>query len=201
MPRKAKKTVLCDMDGVLANYAKRAVEECNKRHGTNFDLSNWTKFDVADAFGEDAWKKMEAISNEPGYFYQLEVYPGAKEAIAEIHPHTNVIILSSPMKTEVKPGLRGVNPHCVYDKVRWIHDHFPDLSEKVGLFSKKELVRGDMLVDDAHFNILNWCKAHPEGYGFLVAQPWNRGYRLPKNVVRRPITELGNTVKELFKIT
>jgi hypothetical protein len=58
-----------------------------------------------------------------------------------------------------------------------------------------------MLVDDAHLNLLNGCKEHPEGFGFLVAQPWNKGYRLPKNVVRRPITELPATAKELFKLT
>lgn len=196
--RRKKAKVLCDMDGVLANFAKRAVEECNKRHGTSYDLANWTKFDVSDAFGEDAWKLMEVISNEPGFFYSLEPYPNAKEAISKTLEIADIHILSSPMKIEVKPGVRGVNPHCCFDKVRWIHDHFPDLADKVGLFSKKELVRADMLVDDALFNILNWSKAHPEGIGFLVDRPWNKAKWLSKNIIRANLEDLPSVVQERF---
>ena len=99
----------------------------------------------------------------PGFFRNLEVMPGAHEAMAKIldMDHLDIYIGSKPTTG---------NLNSTIEKYQWIAVNFPRLLQKIVLTCDKGLLRGDYLVDDdpiqwedkfvgtfIHFN-----KKHPE---------------------------------------
>lgn len=111
---KKKRTVFLDMDGVLAD------------------------FDGAITSGVD-WDPPEMF--EPGFFRNLKVMPGAKEAVAKLlaNPDLEVYIGSKPTTK---------NLSSFTEKAAWIEEHFPDLLKRIILVCDKKLLNGDILIDD-----------------------------------------------------
>jgi len=110
-----KKIVYLDMDGVLANF--------------------WLGVGRPDA----EWNPPEMYVK--GFFRNLPVMPGAKEAVAELlaNPDLDVYIASKPDST---------NMDSATEKYQWINEHFPELIKKIFLTCDKGHLNGHYLVDD-----------------------------------------------------
>lgn len=109
-----KKTVFIDMDGVLAD----------------FDGAIHTHV------GEDPPEMFV-----PGFFRNLAVMPGAKEAIEALLANKNLdVYIGSKITSKV--------PTCATEKMEWVAMHFPKLLKRMCLVCDKMLLRGDVLVDD-----------------------------------------------------
>lgn len=110
-----KKTIIfLDMDGPLANF--------------DGAITSNIKPDPPEMF-------------EPGFFRNLQVVDGAKEAVAQIiaNPRFEVYI-GSKMTSKVTT--------CASEKMEWIKEHFPELLRNMALVCDKKLLRGDILIDD-----------------------------------------------------
>ena len=101
-----KKTMYIDMDGVISNFAKAAKEQGN---GNRPDL-------YVD-------------------YRNLEVMPGAKDALMQLNIDFDIFIASTP------PWSR---PECWGHKREWIEEHFPWLKRKMILTHRKDLLIGDI---------------------------------------------------------
>ena len=78
---------------------------------------------------------------EPGFFRNLAVTPGAKEAVAELLANPDYeIYIGSKMTSKVT--------NCATEKMDWIKEHFPALLRNMVLVCDKKLLRGDVLIDD-----------------------------------------------------
>jgi|TARA_R110001592_G_scaffold335655_2_gene620574 5'(3')-deoxyribonucleotidase len=108
-----KKTMYIDMDGVISNFAKAAKEQGN---GNRPDL-------YVD-------------------YRNLEVMPGAKDALMQLNIDFDIFIASTP------PWSR---PECWGHKREWIEEHFPWLKRKMILTHRKDLLIGDILIDDSRW--------------------------------------------------
>lgn len=78
---------------------------------------------------------------EAGFFRKLKVHEGAKDAVEALlaNPNLRVYIGSKPTYK---------NPLCATEKFQWIIEHFPALKKRIVLACNKELLQGDVLVDD-----------------------------------------------------
>jgi len=77
----------------------------------------------------------------PGFFRNLKVTEGAKEAVEALLALPDVeIYIGSKMTSKA--------PNCATEKVEWIKEHFPDLLKNMVLCCDKKLLRGDILIDD-----------------------------------------------------
>lgn len=78
---------------------------------------------------------------QPGFFRNLKPIAGALEALRKIQACENieVYILTKPVHHA---------PHTYSEKVEWIQEHLPELSERIIMTQKKELCFGDFLIDD-----------------------------------------------------
>mgnify|MGYP003668522051 CR=1 FL=1 len=103
-----KKTIFIDMDGVIANFAK-AAEEGGWKHRPDKHVN----------FGE------------------LEVMPGAAEALRKLNQDFDIFIASTPPWD--RPDMWGA-------KREWIAKHFPYLKRKLILTHRK-----DLLIDDSRW--------------------------------------------------
>lgn len=106
--------VYVDMDGVLADFEKS----------------------LPPGFG---WNPPEMFV--PGFFRNLAVMPGAKEAVAKLMADPTLDVYVGSKHTSKVPG-------CATEKIEWIQEHFPALLRKVVLVCDKSLLRGDVLIDD-----------------------------------------------------
>ena len=75
-------------------------------------------------------------------YRNLDVIEGAIEAVAKLNADHEVFIASTP------PWLR---PEVWGHKREWIGEHFPYLARKIVLTHRKDLLIGDILIDDSRF--------------------------------------------------
>ena len=75
-------------------------------------------------------------------YRNLDVIEGAIEAVAKLNADHEVFIASTP------PWLR---PEVWGHKREWIGEHFPDLKRQIILTHRKDLLIGDILIDDSRF--------------------------------------------------
>ena len=75
------------------------------------------------------------------YLY-LDVIPGAEEAMSYLNEHHEVFVASTPPWTRIQ---------CWADKRAWLEQWFPDLKRKLILTHRKDLLIGDVLIDDSRF--------------------------------------------------
>ena len=108
-----KKVIYVDMDGVISNFAK-AAEEGGWKHRPDKHVN----------FGE------------------LEVMPGAAEALRKLNQDFDIFIASTPPWD--RPDMWGA-------KKEWIAEHFPYLKRKLVLTHRKDLLIGDILIDDSRW--------------------------------------------------
>ena len=101
------------MDGVIANF-KKAADEGGWKHrpDKNVDYRN------------------------------LEVMPGANEALMKLNEDFDIFIASTP--PWARPDMWGA-------KREWLEQHFPWLTRKLILTHRKDLLIGDILIDDSRW--------------------------------------------------
>ena len=101
------------MDGVIANFAKAAKE------------GGW-----------------EHRPDKHVDYRNLEVMPGAAEALRRLNNDFDIFIASTPPWD--RPDMWGA-------KREWIAEHFPWLKRKLILTHRKDLLIGDILIDDSRW--------------------------------------------------
>lgn len=113
----SKYTIFIDMDGVLANFDGQVKSP--KMPGSGLPSEMLHK----------------------GFFLQLGVMEGAKEAIAELEKLETVeLFIATKISTK--------NLHAATEKMQWIEEHFPSLLKNIFIACDKTKLRGDMLIDD-----------------------------------------------------
>jgi len=101
------------MDGVIANF-KKAADEGGWKHRPDKHVD----------------------------YRNLEVMPGAKEALMRLNHDFDIFIASTPPWD--RPDMWGA-------KREWIAEHFPWLKRKLILTHRKDLLIGDILIDDSRW--------------------------------------------------
>ena len=111
----------------------------------------------------DEFQRIHGKTNRPDKwvdYRNLDVIEGAIEAVAKLNADHEVFIASTP------PWLR---PEVWGHKREWIGEHFPNLKRKIILTHRKDLLIGDILIDDSRF------RGQPDFQGewFWFNKNWN----------------------------
>lgn len=138
-------TLLLDMDGVLADFDGLFWQRCLDA-GYTFDVA--TREEQAFRFftehmpDERERKLARAMVEEPGWFADLPLVPGAQDAVDQLlaHPRLDVWVCTKPLE---------VNPTCRDEKGSWLRRHLPELEDRLIIAPDKAYVVGDYLLDDA----------------------------------------------------
>ena len=162
MPRPV---LLLDIDGVVGKFVDAFLSAYSKYGGIlpshlpqTWDFFALLPDQVAVA---SAWR-------DPTIFSHQVPYHGALEAVWALNSAYDLVIVSTP-----PPPLTVHIPA----KVAWLEKNVGLKPEQMIFTSRKELVRGDILIDDYHCNVLSWLKASPDGLGILINRPWNEAGR------------------------
>lgn len=151
--------ILLDMDGVLCNLIGKWFTTYNREYGDQIHvdaLDEWGPHRVARA-GKAIYKYLA----QPGFFRDLEPIAGAIEGVRALLERGHEVVIV----TAARRGHR--------DKLEWVAEHLPFLPRDNIVFThRKELVRGDLLFDDAPHNLKAF---EPYGTPVAMAYRYNAG--------------------------
>jgi 5'(3')-deoxyribonucleotidase len=148
------KRILVDMDGVLVDIYSTFFKLHEQETGQRLTLK-----DIAGLLEEEAFQNQRRWVSTPGFFRNLPVMQGSREALLKLNDLYKIIVVS--LATEF--------PYCLTDKQLWLHDNFPFISwQQIVFCGDKNIIKSDIMIDD-HFKNLNSFK----GRTILFTQPHN----------------------------
>lgn len=173
------KSVLLDVDGVVADFVDPVLDLINEVGGYDYSPSDITQWDIRAALELDnyEWAEVVNLIQTDGFADRLKLYHGAKDGIAMLKADGHEIDF-------VTSDWRG-SKSWVYDRNHWLVKHFGSVGKNVTHTSRKHKVSGDILVEDKWQNALAWSEANPEGRAVIWDRPWNREFHEgPHGIVR-----------------
>ena len=143
-------TLLLDMDSVCADLLTVWLYEYNKTYDDNLTadkIVTWDWAHLTKCAAADLYK----LTEKPGFFRNLPVMPGAIEVTTRLQQkgHIMFFVTAVPYTT----------PTALYDKSQWVIEHMPHIGPKnVIAAHKKDMIRGDLLLDDSPRNLSEFGK-------------------------------------------
>lgn len=150
--------IILDSDEVIVENIGKVLSLYNAEYGTDLkreQIENWD-LSVFQKEGTDILKYF----NMPGFFRDLPQLKDSKKYVQKLieDGHNVVIATASP-----KNG--------ILDKIEFYQEHFPFIPfENIIAISRKDLLRGDIMLDDAPHNLeKSQCK-----YPVIFDNLWNQ---------------------------
>lgn len=156
---------LVDVDEVLADFRTPALEVMSSVMGRRYsihDFDVWDIFSVLDGPKKDL---VLSIIDKQGFCHDLQPFPEAQKAIAELQTMCEVYVVTSPYHSL----------SWVYERNLWLKTHYGFDKSQVVHTSAKYLVRGDIFLDDKPDHVEAWTRENPHGLGMLWHTPNTRG--------------------------
>jgi 5'(3')-deoxyribonucleotidase len=162
------KTLLVDMDAIVADLAAVWYKEYTEKTGKVLTTDMVTSWDVGKAIGD---RSVYGILAKPFIYRRIPPIEPAIKVIERLSKHKVAgkplwdihILTASIMDAQVIP-----------DKIWWLSQYMPFISRKNQSFVyHKGMVHGDFFIDDAPKNLKAWKERHPEGKTVTVTYPYN----------------------------
>lgn len=166
-----KLTILVDMDDTIENLCEVWIGYLNEQYGTNVQLDDIKEWDMTKAFPTIKPQMIYEPLCDEKLWKRVLPLPGAVETIRRIMEEGHkVVIVTAAHQDTVNMKLNNV-----------LFNYFPYLSmNDVIITSQKQLIYGDLLIDDAPHNL--------EGGHYiklLFDAPHNRSYSEAANDMTR----------------
>lgn len=178
-------TILTDMDDTLENLSEEWVNYLNDRHGTNVKHSDITDWDMSKAFPTIEREAVYAPLFDKKLWERVSPLPGAVENVRRLieDGHKVVVVTASHQDTV------GLKLNSVLFK------YFPFFThEDVIVSSQKQLILGDVLIDDAPHNLSGGtyqgilmranhnAAFNAEEHGLIRATNWDDAYHIIRKI-------------------
>lgn len=164
MTRRAKLSIAVDLDGIVADLAKRWLELYNAEFGHGVVLEDLKSWDMHEnvKIGQEIYKYL----NAPNLYVELEPMAGAVEALQllKVDRGHSIHIISSPSKA----------PQTAADKLTWCKARLPFLKRQdITLSHQKDRFITDVFIDDSPSNIKKHVVTQPKAKRLGIAWPYN----------------------------
>ncbi len=171
---KRKLTILVDMDDTIEQLLKAWLKCLNEKYGRDVKCDDILCWDITKAYPGLTKDQVYGEINLPGFWGKVEPVPGAAEALKRFMDsgHRVFIVTATPYQsvTEKMTDL--------------LFRYFPFLSwQDVIITSCKQLVHGDVLIDDGVHNLENG-----DYEKILITAPYNKDYDAEANGMYRVST-------------
>ena len=134
-----RKSLLIDMDEVIALYTAKVLETLQKETGITIDLDKVKGQFLSRSLDPGTVEIISSYPYRKGFFRDLKVMPDSQRAIEHLNEYYDISIASSCLQ----------HPNSIHDKLAWLHDHFPFIPyQKIILCGEKKYLCADFLVDD-----------------------------------------------------
>lgn len=156
-----KKKLLVDMDGIIADFFTPLFRDYKRLTGETVVMDQILGWDMAKYVGQG--EVLIDLFHQPGFFLKLKPLPGAIWALKRLSKRYDIIIASY-----------ACTPSAASEKVSWCKKHLPFISiDSLILCHRKELIRGDAIIDDGLHNAMGYRAAWPDSLVLGIAYPYN----------------------------
>lgn len=164
-----KYTLLIDQDDVLAEYILGVVEAYNAKYETDFKTTDCKTWDLCSVFGT----QIETVMHEPKLFRELKPVSHALEVFERLYRDERFDIYI----------VTAAHLSCVEAKSEWLKEYLPFFPEDHFIVCrKKNMIKGDFLLDDGMHNIEAFAKAG--GTPIVFDRPHNARHKGPYRRVK-----------------
>ena len=160
-------TILVDMDDTMEQLLRAWLQAVNEKYGTNVTYEQSLVWDVSAAFPGLTHKQVYDVPLEKDFWKRVEPMPGAAQALQRFMQAGHKVFIVTAADYETVP--EKMQDH--------LFKHFPFLSwNQVIITSNKQLIRGDVLIDDGIHNLEGGDYAK-----ILMTAPYNEWYDAEAN--------------------
>lgn len=161
---------LCDLDGVLNNFAVVCLDKFNRDNNTHYTIDNVYTYDIATSLGVQDFN------------YFLDNYLLAPDIAENCQPLEGAIkyleLVNNMLDLRIVTAREWSQLTHIFD---WFQQHFNYIKDsQIIRCQEKHLVRGDVLIDDSLDNILSF----PAGR-ILFDYRYNRDINDLQNFINR----------------
>lgn len=159
--------VLVDMDDTMTNLLGSWLDRLNKKHGTDVSYEDVTCWDMCVFFPSLSKEEVFAPLHDDTLWEDIRPIAGSVRCLNQIikDGHEVFVVTASHYNT-VKPK---------FEKV--LLEYFPFISwDNVIITSKKQMIKGDILIDDAPHNLVDG-----DYFKVLMNAPHNQSYDAENN--------------------
>lgn len=154
--------ILVDMDDTIEQLLKTWVDLVNKKYDRHVRVEEVVRWDVSKAYPDLTREQVYNVLLDNAVWKEVQPVPGAAEALQRFIERGHEVFLVTATPYESIPGkMDGL-----------IFPHFPFIDwEHVIITRKKQMIRGDVLIDDGFHNLYGGAYRK-----ILVDAPYNRRY-------------------------
>lgn len=180
-------TILVDVDNVLEDLHTPWVVAVNKKYGTDVKPEDITSWNIERFFDGLSRNQVFSPLHTAELWESLEPLKGSQKYLKMLIKDGHKVFL-----------LTSAHPDTIPLKFKFLQKHFPFIPFRdVIISSHKQMVIGDVLIDDAPHNLKNGCyqgilvdsphnKSFDESaYGFYRAKNWAEIYEIVHNIAER----------------
>jgi 5'(3')-deoxyribonucleotidase/uncharacterized protein with PQ loop repeat len=151
--------IAVDMDEVIADSFSKQLNCYNQRTGAKLTPELVSSKGLGSLISPDRWDVFAGIPHEDGFFADLELIEGSREALLQLSQDHDVYIASAAMEV----------PYSFDAKYRWLQKNFPFIpSSRIVFCGDKNIINADVLVDDRSRHFTQF-----RGTGILFTAPHN----------------------------
>lgn len=181
-----KPVVLCDVDGVIADFKGHFVDTINEHYCSGHKPSAITTWDIFESFPnvpELARLRVYDELKRPGWCERIPHYDGAVDGVRLLQKLAQVVFVTSPYPA---------HPTWAYERDVWLRKRF-GLRIEIIHTDHKHHVAGDVFIDDKPSHVRSWKARYPAGHAML----WKSG--LPSEGLDPHIVETWNEVHNIVQ--
>lgn len=168
-----RKKVLLDVDGVLAAFHVKALAEINDKYGTKLDINTFPSWHITEGMPPKMQQEVHDSWRTEGWCLGIPVFESSVMAVQKLREVADVYFLTAQMID---------SPYWMWERTQWLKQHFQAQDADIIFTLSKQMVMGDVLVDDKPENIQHWSEAHPTKTALLWDQSYNRHFDYPLRV-------------------
>lgn len=151
--------IAIDMDEVIADAFGKHLDQYNERAGTKLTREMISKKGLNALIPVGGQEEFHAIPHADGFFADMELIAGSREALQELSRNHDLFITSAAMEV----------PGSFADKFQWLETHFPFIPpSRIVFCGDKNIINADVLIDDRSRHFKGF-----RGTGILFTAPHN----------------------------
>jgi len=160
-----KPRILLDVDGVVGDFTGAVLKLIKQHMGITLRPEQVVDWDIQKLIPSEHHEHLRFAMNQPGFCAGIEPFPEAPEAVKRLQTFGEVVPVTTPFHT---------SPTWAYERSFWLAGKFGFDPRKIVQTGYKEVVDGDILIDDKPENVQKWLAAHPNGEGILWDTTYNQ---------------------------
>jgi 5'-nucleotidase len=151
--------IAVDMDEVIADAFSKHLHHYNQRAGTDLTPDLVSEKGLGALIPVEQREEFSAIPHNDGFFADIALVPGSREALLELSRKHDIFITSAAMEV----------PSSFADKFAWLETHFPFIPpSRIVFCGDKGIINADVLIDDRSRHFKDF-----RGTGILFTAPHN----------------------------